>query len=178
MFHHPLVVSKTCYESFVQKKTYKILERSHHPMAISANCFDTQGIPKGQTPRVASDASPALCRLVAASLLWMLRNPAPPNRWYFNPINNGINLLSTGAGFRWPIHSRTESPLDVGEILIRSPHPQSSICAMSILKKHSCGVPNHPNPKKKFSENPLGIHWSQKILHPHHPNGFWGSPNI
>jgi hypothetical protein len=70
---------------FRTKKTYKILERSHHPMAISANCFDTQGIPKGQTPRVASDASPALWRLVAASLLWMVAKSCTTKPMVFQP---------------------------------------------------------------------------------------------
>ena len=36
------------------------------------------------------------------------RIPAPPTGWLKAQENNGMKHPSTGAGFRWPIHSRIQ----------------------------------------------------------------------
>ena len=42
-----------------------------------------------------------------------VRNPSPPISDAWNPKKDGINHLSSGAGFRWPIHSMGDSPMTV-----------------------------------------------------------------
>ena len=47
---------------------------------------------------VASIVGPSHKKMIPQTPTVNGRNPAPVDRWY--PINNGINHLSTGAGFR------------------------------------------------------------------------------
>ena len=55
---------------------------------------------------------------------WAQRNPAPPKRMVEtpeNPRNHRFNNLSTGAGFRWPIHC-----------MVYPSHVPLAICAQTV----------------------------------------------